>query len=106
MSITVLRTLMGDPNSEYFTDDELTAYLLVGNDSLLRAQGHAYAALSRDAAAESANIATDDLKVSTEKRAADYLALSKLKFEQANQADGGEAYFEIIPFNPATRVLP
>lgn len=75
----------GDYNE--FSDVELTAFLLVGAGSPLRAAGQAYATLSANAIAESRNITTDDLRISTEKRAADWLALSKTMFTQADKAD-------------------
>ena len=103
MAIETLRTLSGASVTQ-LTDAELTAFLLLGDDNLKRALGYTYAALSRNAAAAAVNMAQDDLRVSTEKKAADFLALANLSFAQADRADVSESFFEIVPYNTAEYV--
>jgi len=55
------------------------------------------------AATELANIGTDDLRVSTEKKAADFMVLANSYFKQADDFDASEAFLEIVPFTPAKR---
>ena len=105
MATTQLRLLIGDADSTYFTDAELAAFMLLAKDNTLRALSHAFAALSRNAAAEALNMAQDDLRVSTEKRAADYLALSKEYRGMALDEELSDPYFEIVPFVGAVRPL-
>lgn len=87
-----------------FSDVELAAFLLNGADSPLHAAGHAYYRLAANATFESRNIAQDDLRINTEKRATDFRLLGDAMFKRADAADeaanSGNDFFDIVGFNP------
>jgi len=91
---------LGDYNA--FSDVEISAFLLNGADSALSAAGHAYYRLSANAIADSRNIAQDDLRISTEKRAGDWKLLGDAMFKRADAAaeaqNSASDIFDIVPF--------
>lgn len=93
-----------------FSDIELSAFLLQGGDSPLRAAGHAYFRLASNAAFESRNIATDDLRINTEKRATEFRLLGVALFEQADKGDAAAQsandIFDIVSFRQGRQPTP
>ena len=89
---------------ESFSDENLQTYLNISNDSLTRAQGHAYLRLAGLAAAEAVDWKSDDQMVTLSKRAEALRKMAEFYFEQADGEDAADAgsFFAIeYPFgNP------
>lgn len=62
---------------QYFSDEELEAYLVIGGDSLESALALAYNSLATSAAIDAKNVQDFDLKISTEKRATELRLLAQ-----------------------------
>lgn len=86
-------------NYTELSDAEIEAYLSVSSDSINRAIGYYFLALSGAAAKTSKSVADYDLKVDTTKRAADLRAIAQWWFDQADNNDviSAEEGFEIVP---------
>jgi hypothetical protein len=97
----------GQGSYEYFSDLELNGFLAVSSDSVYRAAGNAVFQLAIGAALTASNIATDDLHVETEKRAADLRAIAAQYFARADADDAkgelADAYFSVTSFDSRGR---
>lgn len=80
----------------YASDAEILQFLALADDSVQGAIGYWYLQLSGAAAREARTVADYDLRISTEKRAADLRATAEFWLSQAGIAGGGEA-FEVAP---------
>jgi hypothetical protein len=100
-----LRLTLGDVNSvpldppvsgmqDYtkFSDDELTAFIDEGNDSILRAAGYAYLALAAQAAIVGRSTKDHDLAIDTRNRSESLTAIATMYFGQAAEIDGGDGF--------------
>lgn len=110
-SVGQLRLILGDtaytlyipdePGFADFTmysDAELEVFLVQGSDSVLRAAGFAYLALSAQAATTGSSIKDYDLAVDTKNRAADLRATAQFYFDAADSGDlGSDDAFIITP---------
>lgn len=88
------------------SDDEITAFLLQGSDSVTRAIGFYYIRLSGDAAKESRAIKDYDLSVDLTKRSNDLRETAKLYFDAANEEDliaGNADIFDSFGFGETNR---
>lgn len=86
----------GYGNYAELSDDEITALLVGGNDSVKRAIGNYYAQLAGQAAKESASIADYDLKIDTTKRSADLLKLAQLWWGLADEDDSAAGTSDVF----------
>lgn len=60
----------------WFSDDSLSALLVASGDDVVLASGYAYQRMAASLALEAVNIATDDLRYSTEQRAETFRKLA------------------------------
>jgi len=98
--ITQVRALVGDTDSQWFTDDEITSYLTVYASNVLRAAGAACQNLALNMAMTARSVKTDDLAIDNRTRATALTELSKTYFAQADSQDakGANDFFEIVSF--------
>lgn len=97
--IAHVRALVGDTNAQWFTDDEVSAFLTVTNNNALRAAGTALQNMAVNFAVQGRSIKTDDLAIDTRTRATALVELAKQFFAQADDIDKQAAadIFEIAP---------
>jgi hypothetical protein len=102
--IAQVRALVGDMDSQWFADEELTAYLTIYNGNVLRASGLALQNLAITFAVKARSIKTDDLAIDTRARATALSDLSKQYFAQADSQDQNDSadMFQLVqPSNVA-----
>lgn len=91
----------GQQDYTMFSDAELNQFISMGSGTTGGA-AYAYLQLAASAAMEAKNIATDDLRVSTEKRADALRELAKLWFTRADaEAAAEDEHFDIVPTGPS-----
>lgn len=97
-TIPQVRALIGDGDSQWFTDDEIQVYLDVTDANALRAAGTALQNLAVNFAVKGRSIKTDDLGIDTRSRSTALAALAKQYFAQADDVDklGAGDIFEIV----------
>jgi len=97
-TIPQVRALIGDGDSQWFTDDEIQVYLDVTDANALRAAGTALQNLAVNFALKGRSIKTDDLSIDTRSRGTELAALAKQYFAQADDADKAASgdIFEIV----------
>lgn len=76
-----------DADFRYFSDAELTAFLLQGDSNPLMATGFAYLTWARDAAKLQAFIKTADLNIDSTAQAAQFRLLADEYFTRANNVE-------------------
>lgn len=86
-TIPQVRALIGDGDSQWFTDDEIQAFLDVTGANALRAAGTAIQNMAINFAVQGRSIKTDDLSIDTRSRGSELAALAKQYFAQADDAD-------------------
>jgi hypothetical protein len=102
--IAQVRALVGDMDSQWFADEELTAYLTVYNGNVLRASGLALQNLATNFAVRARSVKTDDLAIDTRARATALSDLAKQYFAQADSQDQNDSadMFQLVqPSNVA-----
>jgi len=82
-----------------WSDDSLAVALLQAGDDLNRAAGSLYVQLAAQYAQQGRSIRTDDLQLDTKSRSSDLLAIARYFFEQADLAEQGNDFFQIVPFH-------
>ena len=86
----------------YFSDGEISAFLLAGSDNITRATGYAILALARNAGLTGKAIATDDLRLDISKRGDTLEKIAQSYFDQADAEDArvedAGATFTVTPF--------
>ena len=104
-SIASVRALVGDGDAQWFTDDEISAYLGIYQGNVLRAAGLALQNLATSFAASGRSIKTDDLAIDTRTRADAFLAMSKQFFTLADTQEAQEAadVFDIGPTGASSK---
>lgn len=97
-TISQVRALIGDGDSQWFTDDEIQVYLDVTDANALRAAGTALQNLAVNFALKGRSVKTDDLSIDTRSRGTELAALAKQYFAQADDADKAASgdIFEIV----------
>lgn len=97
-TIPRVRALIGDGDSQWFTDDEIQVYLDVTDANALRAAGTALQNLAVNFALKGRSVKTDDLSIDTRSRGTELAALAKQYFAQADDADKAASgdIFEIV----------
>lgn len=100
VDIDELRALVGDEDSNAFTDEALEAAISASADSLLRAAGIAFLSLAATYSAIGRSTRTDDLALDTRSRGKDLAEVAASFFTQATAADAtaGADFFSIVPF--------
>lgn len=84
----------GQGSYEQFSDADIEAFLMMGDESVNRAMGYAYLRLASEAARESKTVKDFDLSVDLTKRSADLRAIAALWFDRADGEDADE--FDIV----------
>ena len=91
------------------SDSEIEVFLAQGDDSVSRAIGTYYLALSGRAAAESKSVKDYDLALDLTKRAGDLRATALLWFERADEEDaraGVDEWFDVVSLGDRVDWIP
>jgi hypothetical protein len=97
-SVPLSPVVPGFQDYTFYSDDEITAYVAMGGDSVARAIGFAYMQAAGAAAMQSKSVADYDLKVDLTKRSEDLRETALMWFGRADDADdltGANEYFNI-----------
>lgn len=86
----------------WFSDDSLSALLLAADNDVLLASGYAYQRMAASLALEAVNIATDDLRYSTEQRAETFRKLALDIIGGAGDIAGNVDIFMLAGGRPGT----
>lgn len=92
-----------EQNYTFLSDDEITQFLAMSDDSIPGAIGYWYLQLAGAAALESKSIADHDLRVDSTKRAADLRAQAEYWFNLGGISLSGEEAFDIVPTGTSER---
>lgn len=93
MSVPLVPPVDGQADYRFFSDAELTSFLLQGDNNPLMATGFAYLSWSRDAAKLAILGKTDDLQFDTTDRAKEFRLIADEFFERANNVE----WFSLSP---------
>lgn len=81
---------------ELFSDAEIEAFLVVGEDNILRASGYAYSALAARASVDAKLIKDFDLSVDLRARSAQLQATADGFFKQADDKDVRDGVLDVF----------
>jgi hypothetical protein len=85
--IALVPALAGFGDFSYFSDGDILSFIGTGLPNIKRAVGNAFLQLSVSTSLASVNMATNDLKVANDKRAADIRLAADAYFAQADSDD-------------------
>ncbi len=85
--VDLVPAVAGQGNYGMFSDADLGSFLAAGYGNINRAAGHAYTRIASTFAMQSATAKAQDMAVDLTKRAEQFTALAKLKYDLADQDD-------------------
>ncbi|MET4703030.1 hypothetical protein [Frigoribacterium sp. UYMn621] len=90
----------------YFSDSDILAFIGTGLPNAKRAAGNAFLQLAVSTSLSSVNMATDDLRIANDKRAADIRLAASMYFAQADDDDahGRNGDAEMIIVSPGRKL--
>ena len=95
----------GFADYELFSDDEIEAFLVAGEDNVLRASGFAYLALAGRAAVDAKSVKDYDLSVDLRSRADKLQAQANEYFTQADEKDKRDGVSDVFELANTGRSL-
>jgi hypothetical protein len=86
----------GEAEYELFSDTEIDAFLVAGEDNVLRAAGFGYLALAGRASVDAKSVKDYDLSVDLKSRADKLQAQAKFFFTQADEKDARDGVQDVF----------
>lgn len=88
---------------ELFSDAEITAYLSIAEDNILRASGYAYSALAARASVDAKSVKDFDLSVDLRNRSDKLQATADAFFNQADEKDVRDGVLDVFEIGASGR---